>query len=101
MGYTLTEEQLDLKNVVAEFMSKEVKPRLHEIDASGEFPVDLYKQAFEIGLHMLEIPEEYGGSGLDHQTVGIRRFNDHIAEDKRVEQVILPLRDGLTIIRKL
>ena len=37
----------------------------------------------------------------DHQTVGIRRFNDHIAEDKRVEQVILPLRDGLTIIRKL
>ena len=71
MGYTLTEEQLDLKNVVAEFMSKEVKPRLHEIDASGEFPVDLYKQAFEIGLHMLEIPEEYGGSGLDHQTVGI------------------------------
>ena len=71
MGYTLTEEQLDLKNVVAEFMSKEVKPRLHEIDASGEFPVDIYKQAFEIGLHMLEIPEEYGGSGLDHQTVGI------------------------------
>lgn len=37
----------------------------------------------------------------DHQTVGIRRFNDHIAEDTRVEQVILPLRDGLTIIRKL
>ena len=37
----------------------------------------------------------------DHQTVGIRRFNDHIAEDNRVEQVILPLRDGLTIIRKL
>ena len=36
----------------------------------------------------------------DHQTVGIRRFNDHIAEDTRVEQVILPLRDGLTIIRK-
>ena len=37
----------------------------------------------------------------DHQTIGIRRFNDHIAEDTRVEQVILPLRDGLTIIRKL
>lgn len=36
----------------------------------------------------------------DHQTVGIRRFNDHIARDARVEQVILPLRDGLTIIRK-
>lgn len=36
----------------------------------------------------------------DHQTQGIRRFNDHIAQDSRVEQVILPLRDGLTLIRK-
>lgn len=36
----------------------------------------------------------------DHQTQGIRRFNDHITADPRVEQIILPLRDGLTIIRK-
>ena len=36
----------------------------------------------------------------DQQTQGIRRFNDHIAQDSRVEQVILPLRDGLTVIRK-
>ncbi len=36
----------------------------------------------------------------DQQTIGIRRFNDHVANDTRVEQVILPLRDGLTIIRK-
>ena len=36
----------------------------------------------------------------DHQTQGILAFNDYIAQDSRVEQVILPLRDGLTIIRK-
>ena len=36
----------------------------------------------------------------DHQTQGIRQFNDHVAADERVEQVILPLRDGLTLIRK-
>ena len=36
----------------------------------------------------------------DQQTQGIRSFNDHIAADPRVEQVILPLRDGLTLIRK-
>jgi predicted O-methyltransferase YrrM len=36
----------------------------------------------------------------DHQTQGIRRFNDHVAQDDRVEKVILPLRDGLTLIRK-
>ena len=35
----------------------------------------------------------------DQHTTGIRRFNDFIANDPRVEQVILPLRDGLTLIR--
>ena len=37
----------------------------------------------------------------DHQTQGILAFNDHVAADLRTEQVILPLRDGLTIVRKL
>lgn len=36
----------------------------------------------------------------DPQTLGIQAFNDHVAADERVEKVILPLRDGLTIIRK-
>ena len=36
----------------------------------------------------------------DHQTQGIETFNDYVAADNRVEQVILPLRDGLTLIRK-
>lgn len=35
----------------------------------------------------------------DQQTIGIRRFNDYIANDKRAEKVILPIRDGLTLIR--
>lgn len=38
--------------------------------------------------------------GHDHQTQGICNFNDHIANDPRAEVVILPLRDGLTLIRK-
>jgi caffeoyl-CoA O-methyltransferase len=36
----------------------------------------------------------------DQQTAGIEHFNDFVATDPRVERVILPLRDGLTIIRK-
>ena len=36
----------------------------------------------------------------DSQTRGIETFNDYIAGDDRVEKVILPIRDGLTIIRK-
>ena len=37
----------------------------------------------------------------DKQTLGLRAFNDQLKEDDRFEQVILPLRDGLTIIRKV
>ncbi len=37
----------------------------------------------------------------DQQTQGILAFNDHVARDPRVERVILPLRDGLTLIRKI
>lgn len=37
----------------------------------------------------------------DLQTRGVQAFNDLVAQDKRVEKVILPLRDGLTIIKKL
>lgn len=36
----------------------------------------------------------------DHQTLGIKQFNDRVAQDTRVEKVIVPVRDGLTIIRK-
>lgn len=49
------------------------------------------------GMHVLE--EHPHGSDL--QTLGIKAFNDHVARDSRVEKVILPLRDGLSIIRKL
>ncbi len=37
----------------------------------------------------------------DKQTLGLRAFNEKVAADERLEQVILPLRDGLTLIRKI
>lgn len=46
--------------------------------------------------HVLSTPPE-----SDKQTWGIKDFNDYITNDRRIEKVILPLRDGLTVIRKL
>lgn len=45
--------------------------------------------------HVLETPK-----ASDKQTIGIQKFNDMIATDERVEKVILPVRDGLTLIWK-
>jgi predicted O-methyltransferase YrrM len=38
---------------------------------------------------------------LDKFTVNIREFNKHVSNDKRVEQIIVPLGDGMTICRVL
>ncbi len=38
---------------------------------------------------------------LDKYTVNIREFNTHVANDKRVEQIIIPLGDGMTVCRVL
>ncbi len=46
------------------------------------------------GKVLLEVDEK------DNQTEAIRKFNDYVATDSRVEKLILPLRDGLTLIRK-
>lgn len=45
--------------------------------------------------HVLETPK-----ASDKQTIGIQDFNDMLAKDDRVEKVILPVRDGLTLIWK-
>ena len=37
----------------------------------------------------------------DHKAKAIADFNKNVAEDKRVEQVLLPVRDGVNVIRKL
>ncbi|NLI13466.1 MAG: acyl-CoA dehydrogenase [Peptococcaceae bacterium] len=71
MGHILTEQQKELKELVRSFAVNEVKPHIKELDEKGEFPMELLKQAFEMGLHCLEIPEEYGGSGLDYQTTAV------------------------------
>lgn len=45
--------------------------------------------------HVFEVPKS-----SDRQTAGIENFNDFVMNDSRVEKVLLPLRDGLTLIRK-
>lgn len=71
MSYGYTEEQLMFKDMIADFMRKEVEPHKAQWDEEGYFPFDTYKKAFELGLHTMEIPEEWGGAGLDHETMAL------------------------------
>lgn len=71
MEKVLTEEQKALQQMVADFGKREILPVAAEYDRSGELPIVLYKKAFEMGLHMIDIPEEYGGGGVDAVTAVI------------------------------
>ncbi len=61
-----TDEQKMIGETAADFTDKEVLPRLPEIlKAKHETTRELLKKAGELGLLGVEIPEEYGGLGLD------------------------------------
>lgn len=80
------------------------------VDGDKRTYVETYEMAMSVlrrGGYIIADNTLWDGHVSDHaydrdsQTAGIRRFNDHVAADPRVEKVILPLRDGLTIIRKI
>lgn len=65
----ISAEKMEFVKMMGDFMRKEVEPYKREWDEKGIFPVETYKKAFELGLQTLEIPEELGGAGLDHETM--------------------------------
>lgn len=71
MDWMLTEEQKELQQMIAKFGKNEVLKRAQECDRTGEFPTDLYNKALEMGLHMIDLPEKFGGGGFDPVTAVI------------------------------
>jgi len=65
MNFELTDEQQMIQAAAREFAQKEIAPIAAIYDASGEFPVDTIRKAGEFGFMGVEVPEEYGGAGLD------------------------------------
>ena len=61
----LTPEQQELRLMVRDFADKEIIPRAKELEINSEFPMDLYRKGFEMGLTTATLPEKYGGMGLD------------------------------------
>ncbi|MEG1242656.1 MAG: acyl-CoA dehydrogenase family protein [Oscillospiraceae bacterium] len=71
MSLIYTRDQKDLIEMVRNMAEKEIKPHVAECDEKGECPIELFKPAIDMGLHLLEIPEEYGGEGLDYETTAM------------------------------
>ncbi|MEQ8204640.1 MAG: acyl-CoA dehydrogenase family protein, partial [Woeseia sp.] len=65
MNFELNDEQQMIQSAAREFAQNEIAPVAAQFDASGDFPVKTIQQAGELGFMGVEIPEAYGGSGLD------------------------------------
>ncbi len=65
MNFDLTDEQRMWRNTVHDFVAREVKPKAHEVDETAEFNWPAVRKMGPLGLLGLNIPEEYGGSGVD------------------------------------
>jgi predicted O-methyltransferase YrrM len=99
-----------------------IKPALESLDELKNNKFDMvfidadkmnYKEYYERSLKLInkngliiidnvlwhgEVADE---ENLDKYTVNIREFNEHVSKDKRVEQIIIPLGDGMTVCRVL
>jgi butyryl-CoA dehydrogenase len=63
-----TEEQISLLEMIKDFADHEIRPYTAQWDEKGELPGEVGSQGLEMGLHCLDVPEQYGGSGLGAKT---------------------------------
>jgi len=63
--FALTEEHEMIRQAARDFAQKEIAPIAAEYDESGEFPSKTIRKMGEMGFMGVEVPEEYGGAGMD------------------------------------
>lgn len=71
MNFDLTDEQRMWQKSVHDFVSKEVRPKAHEVDVTSEFNWQAVRKMGPLGLLGLNIPEQYGGAGVDAVSAAI------------------------------
>jgi acyl-CoA dehydrogenase len=64
IDFSLTEEQVQLQELARKFAREEIIPKAAYHDQTGEFPREIVRKAWEIGLMNTHVPVEYGGAGL-------------------------------------
>ncbi|MGE4233703.1 MAG: acyl-CoA dehydrogenase family protein [Bacteriovoracia bacterium] len=64
MSFELTDEQKELQKAARDFALKEIVPKAAHHDETGEYPMEIAKKAWEMGLMNTHVPESCGGLGL-------------------------------------
>lgn len=65
MNFDLSEEETLLRQTIREFAEREIAPGASARDEEARFPIELIPRMADLGLFGINIPQEYGGAGLD------------------------------------
>lgn len=71
MDFQLTEEQSMYRRAVRDFVERELKPIAAHTDENAEFPWEAVRKGIGLGILGLEVPEVYGGAGMDGVSAAI------------------------------
>lgn len=71
MNFDLTEEQIQVREMVREFAAREAAPHIREWDTQQNYSRDIIDKMGEAGILGLPIPEKYGGLGLDYVSLAL------------------------------
>ncbi|PJZ77695.1 acyl-CoA dehydrogenase family protein [Leptospira neocaledonica] len=77
MDFALSDDQKALRGLARDFAKNEIRPKAEHHDKTGEYPLQILKKAWEIGLMNIHIPEKYNGAGmteLDDSIIGEELF---------------------------
>jgi alkylation response protein AidB-like acyl-CoA dehydrogenase len=93
MSLQLSAEHEDLRRAVRDFANKEIVPVAAHFDETGEFPSDIVRKMGQMGLMGIEVPEEYGGAGMD--TVAYVLTMEEIAKADAATSTIVSVNNSL------
>ncbi|WP_342542234.1 acyl-CoA dehydrogenase family protein [Paenisporosarcina sp. FSL H8-0542] len=71
MNFDFSEEQQLLRKTVRQYVDAEIIPHMAEWDATGGFDQKVWKRLAELGFMGVCVPEAYGGSGMDYNSLAI------------------------------
>ena len=64
LNFSLSDDQKQLQELARQFAKAEIIPKAHHHDKTGEYPKEIAKKAWELGLMNTHVPQQFGGLGL-------------------------------------
>ena len=79
-------QQQELVSMIRNFMNKEIKPHVREFEEAGAYPERLVQMGKDMGLTVMQVPEQYGGLGLSTTTAAMM-----LEEGAKVESTFISM----------